>query len=240
MSKAKKSITIVSIPTIDLAALAFAAYRVNGNSVVKSPEIYDPLTETVVKVTTNRQLITNTVGGYYAERDGKTLTITEEDRNQASEAISAIPTTIMVQTMISKKVNDFWKSVGEILEKETSSEQDIGIAAYIPQVLKSVIAMEKRDLDITDLSFTSKYIGKVGQSIEVDFTVISSRFVLKLSCWSVNGHDGNGNMVKFLTTKEGLTKVRGQIKGKVKSHSVDKYLKNAHVTELNYVKIVEH
>ena len=227
---------LVTLATQELAATAFAAYRVNNNSIYKYNQMYDATVGDVVDVVTNKQLISNTVGGRYAIADGPKLEVTEEDRVAAAEAINLVQQDCMLQTLIGRRIGDFVQSVCALAVKETATEMDIGLMSYLPNVAAQIRQRQTADEAAGDLAFTSQYVGNIGEKIEVDFTMLQSKYIQSINCWSVFGHDGNGNAIQYLTAKEELTK-SARIKAKVKGHQQDQYRKNAPVTNLNYVKL---
>lgn len=227
---------LVTLATQELAAIAFAAYRVNNNSIYKYNQMYNATIGDIVNVVTNKQLMSNTVGGNYADPEGVKLTVTEEDRTAAAEAINVVQQDCMLQTLIGRRISDFVQKVCSLADKETATEMDIGLMTYLPNVTAQIRQRQAADEAAGDLAFTSQYVGNIGEKIELDFTMVQSKYIQSINCWSVFGHDSNGNAIQYLTTKEELTK-SARIKGKVKGHQQDQYRKNAPVTNLNYVKL---
>ncbi len=86
--------------------------------------------------------------------------------------------------------------------------------------------------------YTSRYVGKIGDKIEVDFTLIDSRYIQSMDCHAVYGHDAQGNLIFYWAREEKKILKHGRMRGRVKAHKQDNYRGNAAVTTLNYVKII--
>lgn len=219
----------VKIATAELAALAFAAQRANG-TLHKDVRAFNKETEELITVVPNKTLMRETVRG--AENG---LTVTEEDRTNAQDAVLALQQDNMLTLLRGRQVNTFVQSLIDALSKEESTEQDCGLIAFLPNIYNQLKARQQKDESVNELSYTSKALGNVGTKITVDVTVIQSRYLSAYNCWSVFGHDGKGNCVGFLTGKESCT-VSGKYTGKIKRVGNDQYHSNAVVTSLNFVK----
>jgi hypothetical protein len=221
----------MTIATKELAALAFAAYRFN-NGLIKDSMRWDDATESLIPVTPNKVLMRNTV----SQKEGEVfLTVTADDRQQAEDAINALHGDITLKLLMGKTVSDFVQSLNTAISKETSTASDCGIVAWLPEMFGRVKQDQAHKEQMFELAATSEYIGAIDQKVTIDFTMISSRFLRDYDCYSVFGHDNNGNCVSFFTRKSEMTK-GGKITGKVKSHKTDDYHNGARVTTINYVK----
>lgn len=225
-----------SIATQELAALAFAAQRVNG-TLHKDPSYFDAVTDAVIEVTPNKVLMRDS----FAIEPGVApkLVVTDEDRTRAEAAISAIQQDVMIKQISGARVNDFIHSMVTLFEQETCTQRDCGMMAFLPRTHESLVKVEAVKETVRDFSASSKFLGtSTGAKILVNFEMISNRYLQQFNCYSVFGHDGKGNLVQFLTAHQHLVK-SGSISGKIKRLENSRYHHGAEVTELNFVKEVK-
>jgi hypothetical protein len=221
----------MTIATKELTAIAFAAYRFNSG-LIKDSVRWDDSTESLVPVTPNKVLMRNTV----SQKEGEIcLTITDDDRQQAELAINALHGDITLKLLMGKRVSDFVQNLNTAVSKESCTVSDCGIVAWLPEMFGRVKIDQANKEQMLEFSMTSEYIGAIDQKVTIDFTMINSRFLRDYDCYSVFGHDNNGNCVSFFTRKSEMTK-GGRITGKVKSHKTDDYHNGTKVTTINYVK----
>ena len=221
----------VSVSVKELAALAFAAQRVNG-TLLRDSTRWNESTQTLENVTPNKTLIRDTVKG-----DIK-LVVTDQDRVSAQEAIDAITQDCTMQILKGRRVGDFMQSMAALLEKETDTDASAGIMAFLPQMHEQLKQRQEREEKVQGIAYTSEYLGKVGDKVIVEITVLTTRFLQQYNCYSVTGHDAHGNMVNFLTGKQDCT-VNGRYQGKIKRTEQSQYQNNAKVTQLNFVKLLK-
>ncbi|CAB4133387.1 hypothetical protein UFOVP257_167 [uncultured Caudovirales phage] len=222
---------MATISTKELAALAFAAFRFN-KGFLKDSTKFDEATETFVEVTPNKILMHNTVTN---KKDKLVLAVTDEDRQQAESVINALHGDITLKLLMGKRVSDFVQNLNNAVSKESCTASDCGIVAWLPEMHDRITKEQSSKEQMFELGVTSEYIGTIDQKVTIDFTVINSRFLRDYDCYSVFGHDNNGNCVSFFTRKSDMAK-DGKITGKVKSHKTDDYHNGAKVTTINYVK----
>lgn len=223
-----------TLPTRELAAMAFAAFRANGGEIVKTEQVFDEAAGGFVPVVSNKQYIKNTIAQF---EDRPVLTVTEADRADADEAIAVVQGDATMKILLGRTMSDFAKNLVELIGKETASEYDAGLMAYLPMSALRVRESQEKQEKVATIAFSSKYLGTVGSKIAVNFTVIESRFLQNYNCWSVFGHDAEGNCVRYTTSKKELTE-SGQIQGKIRELIEDNYRNGAQVTVMNYVKRV--
>ena len=217
-----------------LVALAFAAQRVNG-AMYKDTLFFDTEKDAVVEVVPNKTLMFNS----FAIEPGSNpeLVPTDEDFAQADAAISAIQGDVLVKKLADRRVSDFIFSLSEAIGQSTCTQRDCGLVAFVPKTYAGMLERQAKDEAKFGLAVTSEYLGRVGEKIQLDFTLIDSRYLQQYNCYSATGHDGNGNMVNFLTAHQGLAK-SGRITGKVKRIEISQYHNGAKITQLNFVKAI--
>jgi hypothetical protein len=221
------------IETRILVALAFAAQRANGGALHRDTRFFDPAQDAFVEVVPNKTLMLNS----FAIEPGSNpeLVPTDEDFAQADAAISAIQGDVLVKKLADRRVSDFQFNLSETIGRDTCTQRDCGLVAYVPKTYAGMLERQEKDEAKIGLASTSEYLGRVGEKIQLDFTLIDSRYLQQYNCYSVTGHDGCGNMVSFLTAHQNLA-VSGRIQGKVKRTEVSQYHNGAKVTNMNFVK----
>jgi hypothetical protein len=221
------------IETRRLVALAFAAQRANG-ALYKDPEIYDEAAGGFKKVVPNKVLMRDSFA--FEPGSNPELVPSEQDFEQADLAMAAIQQDVMVRQLGNKRVNDFLYSLCTTISEDSCSSKDCGIVAFVPQTYERMLATQAKQEAIATISSGSEYLGKVGDKVKLDFTLIDFRYLQQYNCYSVNGHDSQGNLVNFLTAHKELA-VNGRIQGRVKRTEESRFHNGARVTQLNFVKV---
>jgi hypothetical protein len=144
---------------------------------------------------------------------------------------------VLIKKLADRRVNDFQFSLSEAISQPTCTQRDCGLVAFVPKTYAGMLERQEKDEAKFGLAGTSEYLGRVGEKIQLDFVLIDSRYLQQYNCHSVTGHDGNGNMVSFLTAHQSLAR-SGRISGKVKRTEVSQYHNGAKVTQLNFVKAI--
>jgi hypothetical protein len=222
------------IESRELVALAFAAQRMNGG-LHRDNRYFDPEKDTFVEVVPNKTLMFNSFA--FEPGSNPELVPTDEDRAQADAAISAIQGDVLVKKLADRRVSDFQFNLSETISKDTCTQRDCGLVAFVPKTYAGMLERQEKDEAKIGLASTSEYLGRVGEKIQLDFALIDSKYLQQYNCYSVTGHDGNGNMVSFLTAHQGLAQ-SGRIAGKIKRIEVSQYHNGAKVTQLNFVKAI--
>lgn len=223
-----------NIATRELAALAFAAQRVNG-TLHKDDRFYDKDKDAIIEVVPNKVLMRNSFA--FEPGSNPELVVTEQDHKDADAAIEAIQQDVMVKKLADRRVSDFVFTMAETLSKETLTQRDCGLMAFLPSTYQRMLDTRAKQEATETISYTSEYIGQVGDKIQLDFTMIDNRYLQQYNCYSVTGTDSNSNMVNFLTAHQSLAK-SGRIQGKVKRQDKSSYHNGAKVTQLNFVKAI--
>lgn len=216
--------TPAKISTQELAALAFAAYRYNKSNVHKDTSFFDRVTDMMVAVTPNKNLI----------REGN-LQVIEQDKIDAQAAIDLLSQDRMMRILKGLKVADFQNTLTNLTVQTECTASDAGLMAFLPSMATQLRQRQAREQEVSELSYTSEFLGKVGDKIVVNLTVMNSRFLQQFGCWSVNAKDEKGNLISYLTAKEECTK-NGRYTAKIKRTETSTYHNNARVTTLNFVK----
>lgn len=222
------------IESRELVALAFAAQRANGG-LHRDNRYFDPEKDAFVEVVPNKTLMFNSFA--FEPGSNPELVPTDEDRAQADAAITAIQGDVLIKKLADRRVSDFQFNLSEAISQPTCTQRDCGLVAFVPKTYAGMLERQEKDEAKIGLASTSEYLGRVGEKIQLDFALIDSKYLQQYNCYSVTGHDGNGNMVSFLTAHQGLAQ-SGRIAGKIKRIEISQYHNGAKVTQLNFVKAI--
>ena len=214
---------------VEAVAAAMAAMDINNNQVLRAP-IVDQETQAVTQ--SNRSLVEGFLLGT------SELSVTDSHRQRAQEAIQYLQQVAMLRTLTGSKPDTFLDTINEMLGKPDVIQKDIGLLVWAPKVF---FEYKKKD-SIKEVSSkferSSRYIGAVGGKITTDFTLIESRFVTSVGCFSVYGYTKEDNLVFYWAKNEEKIVKSGTISARIKAHKHDSYRGGAYVTVLNYVKSV--
>ena len=221
---------IKSSPTLEVVAAAIAAYEHNNRSIVRNPVTIDG-----VGYYPNRQLITESVlhGGTF---DGKFI-VNDFHRKQAEGVIQYIEQNVIMQSLKGKP-DSFLSLINELLANKEVGPNTFGRIAWAPHLVEQY----QRQDHVRELSARheriSRYTGRIGETVTVDFTLIEKRYIQSTDCYAVYGYTEHDNLVFYWAkTLDRVCEV-GRIQGRVKAHREDDYRNNAKVTVLNYVKVL--
>lgn len=219
--------TPVKIATLDLAALAFAAFRKNNNQVFKDTSFYDKERDTIVSVVPNKALM----------REGN-LMVNDQDRADAVAAFEILSQDRTLRVLKNQPITEFQNILTNLIVGTEVSMSDAGLMAFLPNMANQIKARQQREEEIAGLSYTSEFLGKIGDKVKFTLSVMTSRWSDQFNCWAVNGKDENGNLVTFFTSKQICTK-DGVYTGKIKRTEQSRFHNNAKVTTLNFVTVVQ-
>ena len=202
---------------------AVAAYEINNRTVVRETVTVDG-----VETRSNRQLIVDSLTG--------SLVINEFHQKQAEAIITYLQQTGLMQTIANGRTDPFIGNIIGLLSEQEISHRDLGLLAWAPKVTDDY---QRKD-SVREISARyesgSRYIGKIGEKILANFTLIESRFVHSLECYAVYGHDENDNLIFYWAKDQKKVIANGRIQGRVKAQQTDSRRGDARVTTLNYVK----
>ena len=207
-------------------AVAVLAFRANGNRVVKDTTDTQYANKSYLQSyffplkTTHKQLTVEMTAGLLEAADDVKLIIDHA---------------VTMEVLTKGYVPAFLNSIHELLKEDAMNINHAGIMVWAPKLAQDI----QRSQGIKEVSatyeHTSKFIGKVGDRIEFDFTLIEKRYVRQIDTWSAYGYNEQGNLVQFLSKHEALC-ATGRIRARIKSHDKNRYHNNANVTVVNFVK----
>lgn len=212
-------IRAIKADRIEALAAAVVAFRTNNNTVVKFTDGKPG----------NREIVLEHLAGK------STLAITEEDRALALDIASYLAQKVTVASLVGSNIPDFTKKVADLIEKETIKGTDIGMLVWAPKLHADSIKRDDTKETIDRFVFTSTYIGKEKDKVEITFHLLNVRYNQAYNCYRHVGHDGNGNLVGFLNKNSIADGSR--IRARVKSCEMSRFYNNAKTTYLNFVKV---
>lgn len=215
-------------PTVKTVATAIAAYEHNGRIIVR-----DPITEADGrKVLPNRQLISD-----YLQNNNGPFVVNDFHLKQAEGIIQYLQHTVLMASL-KNQVDRFLGQITELVSNQEVTNKDIGILAWAPHLADQY---QKKD-HVREVSaryeHRSRYVGKVGDKIVTDFTLIEKRYIKSMDCYAVYGFDGDENLIFYWARVADKICEVGKISGRIKAHNEDKFRGDARVTTLNYVKVL--
>lgn len=207
---------------LDIVTAALVAYRHNENQIVR--------VQTDDRFP-NRQLIAECSAGNHINMRSPT----SEDRKTAEAMIDYLQQVGMVQTLIGRDDN-FLNQVNSLITQGQVTTKEFGILAWVPKLTETY---QQRDAvkEITArFGRGSQYIGRIGDKITIDFTLIEDHYIRSLECYAVFGRDQYNNFVTFWAKDKSKIIKQGAIRARVKDHKRDAYHGDVLVTQLHYVK----
>ena len=234
----KQVIPLKTVPLTDALAVAYAAYRTNGNTYVKDTRRFS--TEENKTQFDNKSLVRfywqkklNTSDAQWLPKDFEMFEPTEADYASVQEALKWMRRYVMLGL---GELDGFKADMVKELSKDEATLASQGRIAFAPEFiardqhetgLKKTIRVEYRD---------SKHIEPVGASVETVVEVLDKRYSSQWESYNYTCVTTDGNLVSFMNKFEHAVGDRKRIKAKVKAHTKNK-LFSADETRLNYVKL---
>jgi uncharacterized protein (UPF0332 family) len=209
-----------SVSTIQLVTIAQAAYRTNGNQLLRESKDGKVANIALVKAQIDPGASTK-------------IELLPEDATKAEEIKNYILQRVMLSRLTNKALGDFIENIGVLLDKDQVNAKHAGILAWVPKVYADLTKADDQQNEMYAISRSSRYIGKVGDKVEIDFTTITKRWNNNYGCFRYTGHDSDGNLVGFLSKNDYPAQVK--IKGRIKATEESKYT-NGRTTYINYTR----
>ena len=210
-----------TINCVELLAIAYAAYRQNGNELLR---------DSVKDRVANGVLVKE-----FAQHGKPTVTVTDEDRTQARAIRDYITQRVMLSKLTGKQLSEFIYKISSIISEEQTSAINAGLIAWAPKIFVDLQKSDEAQQEFSMLGISSVYIGAVGSKVELEFHTITKRWTNHYACFRYTGHDGNGNLVGFLSKHDYPAVVR--LKARIKAHETGK-LTGGKTTYINYTKAI--
>lgn len=218
--------------TQEVLAVACAAHRINSG--------YQKLTQRFSEDTPTKHSNKEMVKFHFALKEGRYVDkdfVQFEPDESDFKHVETIRNHFKRYSMelLGTNLSNFQKDCFASISADTVSEKQLGIVAYVPELVKrekhdnsvkKTIRVEYRD---------SKHIGSAGDSVEGVIKILDKR-------WSDKWESFNytcvldGNLVSFMNKFDHAIDTMKRIKAKVRDHTQNR-LFAADETRLNYVKL---
>lgn len=211
---------MATINTLQLLAIASAAFRINGYAILKE--------------STTDKIANGIMVKYHINEPSKSkLEVMSEDIEQAQVIKDYVTQRITISRLTGKPVSEFIEQIAMLLDQDTANVREAGIVTWAPKVYADLVKTDEQQVEFSSLGVTSKFIGCIGDKITLDFTTVSRRWNQNFGCWRYSGHDGKGNLIGFLSKTDYPAQVC--IKGRIKAHEQSRFT-NGKTTYINYTK----
>jgi hypothetical protein len=234
----KDAVPVKTVSITDALAVAYAAYRINGETYNKDLRRFS--TEENKTQFDNKSLIRfywtkklDTADAKYLPEDFEMFEPTEADYASVQEALKWMKRYVMLGL---GELDGFKADMVKELSKDEVPFKGMGRIAFAPEFikrdrheseLKKTISVEYRD---------SKHIEPVGEKVETVIEILDKRFSSQWESYNYTCVTTDGNLVSFMNKFDHAVGARKRIKAKVKSHTKNR-LFSADETRLNYVKL---
>jgi hypothetical protein len=213
--------------TLDILSVAISAFNFNNQQVIRDPG----KTEDGRDIVPNRQLIKDYT-------NGNKLLIEKgfaPNSSLTDDIVSYLQQAQLIQTLLGKN-DQFLHQINAMLLTTEITEREFGLIAWAPKLAADLRKKDSIREVSSQFESRSRYIGKVGDKITTDFTLIESRYVKSMDCYAVYGHTPDDNLIFYWAKDKEKIVVDGKIQGRIKAQQEDQYRGHARVTTLNYVK----
>ena len=234
----KDAVPVKTVSITDALAVAYAAYRINGETYTKDLRRFS--TEENKTQFDNKSLIRfywtkklDTSEAQYLPTDFEMFEPTEADYASVQEALKWMKRYVMLGL---GDLDGFKADMVKELSQDEIPFKGMGRIAFAPEFikrdrheseLKKTIRVEYRD---------SKHIEPVGEKVETVVEVLDKRYSSQWESYNYTCVTTDGNLVSFMNKFDHAVGARKRIKAKVKSHTKNR-LFSADETRLNYVKL---
>jgi hypothetical protein len=234
----KDAVPLKTVKLTDALAVAYAAYRINGETYNKDLRRFS--TEENKTQFDNKSLIRfywtkklDTADAKYLPEDFEMFEPTEADYASVQEALKWMKRYVMLGL---GELDGFKADMVKELSKDEVPFKGMGRIAFAPEFikrdrheseLKKEIRVEYRD---------SKHLGAEKDSVEAVIAILDKRYSSQWESYNYTCVTTDGNLVSFMNKFEHEVGAMKRIKGKVKAQGKNK-LFSANETRLNYVKI---
>ena len=234
----RKPLPPKTVKLTDALAVAYAAYRINGNTYTKDTRRFSCEenktqfdNKSLVRYYWTKKLQLS--DAQYLPSDFEMFEPTEEDCANVQEALKWMKRYVMLGL---GDLDDFKADMVKELSQDEVKVMGMGRVAFAPEFiardqhesgLKKTIRVEYRD---------SKHIEPVGASVESVVEILDKRYSSQWESYNYTAVTVDGNLVSFMNKYEHAVGARLRIKAKVKGHTKNR-LFSADETRLNYVKL---
>ena len=234
----KDVVPLKTVKLTDALAVAYAAYRINGNTYTKDTRRFSE-GENKTKFD-NKSLVRyywekkqDTRDAQYHPSDFEMFEPTEADYASVQEALKWMKRYVMLGL---GELDDFKRDMVTELSKDEVPVKGMGRIAFAPEFikrdqhesgLKKEIRVEYRD---------SQHLGKEKDTVECVIKILDKRYSVQWESYNFTAVTTEGNLVSYMNKFDQEIGSMKRIKAKVKAQTKNK-LFSANETRLNYVKL---
>lgn len=238
LTRYNKPLPPKTVKLTDALAVAYAAYRINGETYIKDTRRFS--CEENKTQFDNKSLVRfywlkklDMRDAQYLPTDFKMFEPTEADYASVQEAMKWMKRYVMLGL---GDLDDFKADMVKELSQDEVRVMGMGRIAYAPEFiardqhessLKKTIRVEYRD---------SQYLGKEKDAIEAVVEILDKRYSSQWETFYYTAVTTEGNLVSFGNKFEHAVGDRKRIKAKVKAQTKNFFF-DANETRLNYVKL---
>ena len=233
----RKPLLLKTVPLTEALAVAYAAYRINGNTYSKDTRRFSEDTPTQFD---NKSLVRyywekkhNVAEAQWHPSDFEMFEPTEEDYANVQEALKWMKRYVMLGL---GDLDDFKRDMVNELSKEEVPFKGMGRIAYAPEFIKRDMHESNLKKEIRVEYRDSQYLGKEKDSVEAVIAILDKRYSTQWESYNYTAVTTEGNLVSFMNKFPYSVGAMLRCKAKVKAQTKNK-LFEANETRLNYVKL---
>ena len=135
-------------------------------------------------------------------------------------------------------INEFEQKVLNLVKAEKIAANEFGIVASLPKSYFRSVERDRIEAEQRALSDDSQYVGKVGETVNLNIEILRCNYIQKLNCHVVNARADTDLTVFFTSNADAFTDVKNcRVKGRIKRHQTSNY-HGGKETVFNYVKVL--
>jgi hypothetical protein len=219
--------------TQEAMAVAFAAYRINGNDYIKHLQRFSE--ENNPPVFPNKDLVKYHFarGAHWVPEDFTDFEPTAEDYDAVNDALAHFKNYTF--KVLAGGLSSFQQDVLKAVSGDTVNSQQLGLVAYVPELVNRELKENAFKKLLRTEYHNSEHIGKEKDAIEGVFKVLNTNYSRK---WESHNYvcDYMGNIVSFMKADVLEVGASYKFKAKVRNHTRNN-LFDVNETRLNYVKV---
>lgn len=221
-------------PTTDALALACAAVREAGFTANADAFYFDPTADDIKTKISTKLLLKGIL--YPDTVDPEIRCIVNVKQCDVDLALEIIKFYRRLSFgALANNISEYHQKVFQITQSDAISLSDLGVLASVPTAYQK--DSRQAEIDSVIKTVLPEYIGKSGESVDLNVLLLEVRRVERFECWAYLGVTGTNYLVSFMSKhKFGDYKSVISIYAKVRDHTRH-YKTKQHVTRLNYVKL---
>jgi hypothetical protein len=219
--------------TQEAMAVAFAAYRINGNDYIKYLQRFSEANNPTIFP--NKDLVKYhfAKGAHWVPEDFVDFVPTAEDYDAVNDALAHFKSYTF--KVLAGQLTSFQQDVLKAVSGNIVKSQQLGLVAYVPELVNRELKENAFKKLLRTEYHNSEHIGKEKDAIEGVFKVLSTNYSRK---WESHNYvcDYMGNIVSFMKAEVLEEGASYKFKAKVRNHTRNN-LFDVNETRLNYVKV---